>query len=77
MRFDGYYMMSDATGIPNLHDEAGKVMRHFLRKHLLGFEEPEPTLEGEAPPPWLLWFGLGTAVYRFFLFLGIAITVWR
>lgn len=77
MRFDGYYMMSDATGIPNLHDEAGKVMRHFLRKHLLGFEEPEPTLEGEAPPPWLLWFGLGTAVYRFFLFLGIAVTVYH
>ena len=77
MRFDGYYMMSDATGIPNLHDEAGKVMRHFLRKHLLGFDEPEPTLEGEAPPPWLLWFGLGTAIYRFFLFLGIAITVYH
>lgn len=77
MRFDGYYMMSDATGIPNLHDEAGKVMRHFLRKHLLGFEEAEPALEGEAPPPWLLWFGLGTAVYRFFLFLGIAVTVYH
>ena len=52
-------------------------MRHFLRKHLLGFEEPEPTLEGEAPPPWLWWFGLGTAVYRFFLFLGIAVTVYH
>lgn len=77
MRFDGYYMMSDVTGIPNLHDEAGKVMRHFLRKHLLGFDEPEPVLEGEAPPPWLLWFGLGTAIYRFFLFLGIAITVYH
>jgi len=77
MRFDGYYMMSDATGIPNLHDESGKVMRHWLRKHLLGFQEPEPTLEGEAPPPWLVWFGVCTAVYRFFLFLGIAITVYH
>ena len=77
MRFDGYYMMSDATGIPNLHDEAGKVMRHTLRKRLLGLDEPEPVLEGEAPPPWLLWFGLGTAVYRFFLFVGIAITVYH
>ena len=77
MRFDGYYMMSDATGIPNLHDEAGKVSKHFLRKHLLGLDDPEPTLEGEAPPPWLLWFGLGTMVYRFFLFLGIAVTVYH
>ena len=77
MRFDGYYMMSDATGIPNLHDEAEKVMRHTLRKRLLGFDEPEPVFEGETPPPWLLWFGLGTAIYRFFLFLGIAITVYH
>lgn len=77
MRFDGYYMMSDATGIPNLHDEAAKVSKHFLRQRLLGFDEPEPTLEGEAPPPWLLWFGLGTMVYRFFLFLGIAVTVYH
>lgn len=77
LRFDGYYMLSDATGIANLHDEAGKVMRHSLRKHLLGFDDPEPVLEGDAPPPWLLWFGLGTAVYRFFLFLGIAITVYH
>ena len=76
MRFDGYYMMSDATGIPNLHDEAAKVVRHALRRHLLGFDEPEPTLEGDAPPPWLLWFGLGTLAYRFFLFLGIAVTVY-
>ena len=77
MRFDGYYMMSDATGIPNLHDEAGKVMRHHLRRQVLGLEEPQPSLEGEAPPPWLLWFGLATAVYRFFLFLGIAIAVYH
>ncbi len=76
MRFDGYYMASDATGIPNLHDEAGKVVRHFLRKHLLGFDDPQPMLEGESPPAWLLWFGLGTMVYRFFLFLGIAVTVY-
>lgn len=77
MRFDGYYMMSDATGIPNLHDEAARLVKHFLRKHLLGFEAPEPVLEGDRPPPWLLWFGLGTMVYRFFLFLGIAVTVYH
>ncbi len=77
MRFDGYYMMSDATGIPNLHDEASKGVKHFLRKHLLGFESPSPTLEGQAPPPWLMWFGMATMVYRFFLFLAIAVTVYN
>jgi putative peptide zinc metalloprotease protein len=77
LRFDGYYMMSDATGIPNLHDEAAHLVKHFLRKWLLGFDDPAPQLAGEAAPRWLLGFGLITAVYRFFLFLGIAITVYH
>ena len=77
MRFDGYYMLSDATGIPNLHDESAKVLKHALRKHLLGLQQPEPLVQGEPAPPWLLGFGLATAVYRFFLFLGIALTVYH
>ena len=77
MRFDGYYMLSDATGIANLHDEAAKVVKHFLRQHLLGLQAPPPMVGGAAPPPWLLGFGLATLVYRFFLFLGIAVTVYH
>lgn len=77
LRFDGYYMMSDATGIPNMHDEAAKSVRHFLRKHLLGINDPLPLLEGVPAPRWLLGFGLATMVYRFFLFLGIAVMVYH
>lgn len=77
MRFDGYYMMSDATGIPNLHDEAAKQVRHAVRRRLLGWNDAAPTLARGDAPAWLLWFGLGTTVYRFFLFLGIAVTVYH
>ncbi len=77
LRFDGYYMMSDAADIPNLHDEAAKSVRYFLRTRLLGFREPEPVMEGGEPPPWLLAFGLATMVYRFFLFVGIALMVYH
>lgn len=77
LRFDGYYMMSDATGIPNMHDEAAKVVKHFLRRRLLGIDDLAPTLEGEPMPRWLLGFGLATLVYRFFLFIGIAVMVYH
>lgn len=77
MRFDGYYMMSDATGIPNLHDEASQCVKHWLRTRCLGLRDPEPTVGGEPSPPWLLWFGVGTLVYRFFLFLGVALAVYH
>lgn len=77
MRFDGYFMMSDATGIPNLHEEAAKQVRHAVRRRLLLWREPKPLIEGGDAPRWLVWFGLATMVYRFFLFLGIAITVYH
>lgn len=77
MRFDGYYMMSDATGMPNLHDEAARVVKHFLRKHLLGWQDAAPMVQGQPAPNWLLGFGLATMVYRFFLFAGIAVTVYH
>ena len=44
LRYDGYYMLSDATGIPNLHDEASNLVRHVLRSKLLGIEHGEPVL---------------------------------
>lgn len=77
MRFDGYYMMSDATGIPNLHEHAGRQVRHFLRAKLLGIADPAPLLNGAPAPGWLLWFGFCSALYRFFLFLGIAVAVYH
>jgi putative peptide zinc metalloprotease protein len=77
LRFDGYYMMSDATGIPNMHDEAARSVKHFVRRYLLGIEDPEPLLEGEPIPKWLLVFGLATMLYRLVLFVGIAVMVYH
>ena len=77
LRFDGYFMLSDACGIANLHDEAGKMFRYRLRRVLLGIADPPPVVEGAPAPHWLFWFGFATAIYRFFLFLGIALAVYH
>lgn len=77
MRFDGYYMLSDLVGIPNLHDEASRVVKYHVRNMILGFRDDEPLIEGRPAPSWLLWFGIITIIYRFMLFLGIAITVYH
>jgi putative peptide zinc metalloprotease protein len=77
LRFDGYYMLSDASGIANLHDEAAKALRYFLRAGLLGLAEPRPTVDGQEAPSWILPFGIITAIYRFFLFAGIAVAVYH
>ena len=76
MRFDGYYVLSDALDMPNLHDRAGAIAKTWMRRLLLGFKDPWPEHFAPAKHTVLLWFALGTWVYRFFLFLGIAAAVY-
>lgn len=77
MRFDGYFLFSDLIDVPNLQERAFELARWRMRETLFGF--------GDAPPehfePWLqrvlLGYAFATWVYRFFLFLGIALLVYH
>lgn len=77
LRFDGYYLLSDALDVPNLQDRAFALTRWRLREALFGLNEPAP----EAWPPRMRRILLGWAVctwaYRFVLFLGIALLVYH
>ena len=76
MRFDGYYVLSDALDMPNLHDRSGAIAKTAIRRVLLGFKDPWPEHFAPAKHTTLLLFALGTWIYRFFLFLGIAVAVY-
>lgn len=76
MRFDGYYLLADFLGIPNLQSRAFRLARWRLRELLFKFQEPCPE---PAPVPHyltMLAYAYATWVYRFFLFLGIAVLVY-
>jgi putative peptide zinc metalloprotease protein len=77
MRFDGYYMLTDALDFPGLHERAGHQARRAMRKWLLGLEEPST----EVLPPnfrrFLIGFAFATWVYRLVLFVGIAVVVYH
>ena len=77
MRFDGYYVLSDALGIENLHSRAIAFARWRLRKLLFNLDDPVPE-EGvsEDRQGFLIWLGFAVMIYRFFLFLGIALLVY-
>ncbi len=76
MRFDGYYILSDLLGIQNLQKRSFAIGQWKLTELLFGLKLRPP----EALPlemlrklyvyAWCVW------VYRFFLFLGIAILVY-
>lgn len=76
MRFDGYFLLSDALDIPNLHERAAGLARAQLRRTLLGWDEPDPEHFDRRLRLGLVAFSWLTWAYRFFVFLGIAAAVY-
>ncbi len=77
MRYDGYYLLTDLSGVENLQPRAFAVTKWQLRKWLLGLIMPAPesdlTLRRIA---WMMMYSIYTWIYRFFLYLGIAVLVY-
>jgi len=76
MRFDGYYMLSDLSGIDNLQQRACHFARWKLREVLFGLGDPVPEYFSDARQKFLVVFSFALLTYRFFLFLGIALLVY-
>lgn len=76
MRFDGYYLLSDWLEVENLQDRAFARGKWWLREKLFGLGDPPPEPFNEPLGKVLLVYAFGTWVYRFFLFLGIAVLVY-
>ncbi len=77
MRFDGYYLLSDGFDIPNLQDRAFALGRWRLREILFDFGAPPPEILPAHTGRLMLVYAYCTWVYRFFLFLGIAVLVYH
>jgi putative peptide zinc metalloprotease protein len=78
MRFDGYFVLSDLIGFPNLHERAGACARWWMRKVFFGLEEaqPEPDLRPRQRAA-LIVFAWVTWAYRLTVFIGIALLVYH
>jgi putative peptide zinc metalloprotease protein len=77
MRFDGYFLLSDALNLPNLHERAFAQGRWWLRERLFGFGDAMPEPGPPAHSRFLVAFAFGTWLYRLVLFLGIALLVYH
>jgi len=75
MRFDGYHFLSDCLGIHNLQARSFAFGRWQLREFLFGLADPMPEQMSASMRRGLTIFAWCVWVYRFFLFLGIALLV--
>ena len=77
MRFDGYFALSDLMGVENLQPRAFALGRWQLRRWLWGLQDPAPEPLPERRARWMIGYAWGTWIYRFFLFIGIALLVYH
>ncbi|MBF0307851.1 MAG: peptidase M50, partial [Alphaproteobacteria bacterium] len=77
LRFDGYYMLSDALGIPNLQERAFRMGRWALRRLALGWPVPPDEPGSAGLRLFLAAFAWATWVVRAIVFLGIAVAVYH
>jgi len=76
LRFDGYYALSDWTNTKNLQPRSFATTKWFLRKYLLGLDDEEPEVLSQSKRRFFVTYAILTWIYRFFLFLGIAVLVY-
>ncbi|MNJ99121.1 Peptidase family M50 [compost metagenome] len=77
MRFDGYYILSDYLGLPNLHNRAFALARWDLRERLFALGESAPETFPPRRNTGLILFAWAVWIYRLILFLGIAALVYH
>lgn len=77
MRFDGYYVLSDLIGVPNLQPRAFALGRWRLRELLFDLGEPVPERLPRPMQRFLVVYAWMTWAYRLVLFIGIALLVYH
>jgi putative peptide zinc metalloprotease protein len=67
MRFDGYYMLADLLGIPNLRSQAERLLDRSLAKNVYGFDLlPDPLLP-QHNQGWFELYAIASSAYGWFV----------
>lgn len=77
MRFDGYFALSDCLRAPNLQPRAFALGRWALRELLFNAKRPPPEFLSAERRQLFITYAWATWLYRFLLFIGIALLVYH
>jgi len=74
LRFDGYYMLTDAIHLPNLYSRSGNYWRYLFLRHALRLKQTPPPETAIGEKPWLIGYAPLSWAYR--VALSIVIVNW-
>ena len=75
LRYDGYYVLSDAIGIPNLASRSNKYIGYLIQNYLLKSQNPVSPLHDHSEKYWLLFYSPAAFIYRMFILSVIILLV--
>ncbi len=89
LKYDGYYMLADALGIPNLYQRSSQYWRYLFQRYLFGLRDVVSPANAPGEAPWFVVYSLAALLYRFailwfilavvtqkFFYVGIALATW-
>jgi len=71
LRFDAYYVLADAVGIPGLATRAMRYYGYLAQRYLFGMREAQSPVSGSGERGWFIAYGLASFVYR----VGLSIVI--
>ncbi|WP_417744163.1 HlyD family efflux transporter periplasmic adaptor subunit [Rosistilla oblonga] len=72
MKYDGYFILSDLLGIPNLRQRATNEINTLFQRRVLGLRTVPQSTATPAMRIAMLTYGVSASIYRIFVFLGLS-----
>ena len=89
LRFDGYYVLSDALEIPNLGARSNRHLGYLFQRHVLRIQDAISPADSRGERYWMTTYGIASFVYRVFImfviitfvaskffFVGVLVAIW-
>lgn len=75
LKFDGYYILTDWLGVPNLQQRAQRQLIHTAERYVFGVKESKSQGRSLGEATFLFVYGIAAFVYRIVLMVLIALMV--
>ena len=89
LKYDGYYILADGVGIPNLYQRSTQYWKYLFRRYLFGLRDSTSPVSAPGEAAWFLSYSVLSVTYRLaimwfiislivdkFFYLGILIGFW-
>jgi putative peptide zinc metalloprotease protein len=73
VRFDGYYVLSDAVEIPNLSPRSTQYYAYLVLRYLFGLDQVRYPVTARGEEWWFAVYGAAAFFYRLAVLFGIAV----